>query len=166
MTRFIAALAAALVFSCSALAESPPGKAVRTDVFVAQVAGGNTFEIESSKLALNRSKDKAVRSFADRMVKDHTEAAMKFRSALSEAKLKAPPEGLDAGHKAVLDGLRKKDDVSFDKAYVEAQHKAHVETIALFEDYAKGGDNARMKRFAQEVLPTLRTHLELVSKMH
>jgi predicted outer membrane protein len=40
-----------------------------------------------------------------------------------------------------------------------------IETVAMFEAYAKGGDNARMKQFANEMLPTLKTHLDQVSKL-
>jgi putative membrane protein len=35
----------------------------------------------------------------------------------------------------------------------------------MFEAYAKGGDNARMKQFANEMLPTLKAHLDQVSKI-
>lgn len=36
--------------------------------------------------------------------------------------------------------------------------KARSPSPAMFEAYAKGGDNARMKQFANELLPTLKTH--------
>jgi putative membrane protein len=49
--------------------------------------------------------------------------------------------------------------------YVKAQHDGHVETVAMFEAYATGGDNARMKQFANEMLPTLKTHLDQVSTL-
>ena len=66
---------------------------------------------------------------------------------------------------AIFDGLEAKDAASFDKAYVDAQDKAHVETVDLFNDSARGGDNARLKAFAVELLPTLQSHLEHVSRM-
>ena len=42
----------------------------------------------------------------------------------------------------------------FDKAYIEAQYKAHVETLELFKGYAQGGEDTRMRAFAAELLPT------------
>ena len=162
MLKLVSALALVALMVAPAHAADPP----RTDVFVAQVSGGNTFEIESSKLAMTKTKAEPVRSFANEMVADHTAAAAKFKQALSEAKVNPPREGVDAKHKAVLDDLQKKDGAGFDKAYVEAQHKAHTETVELFEAYGKGGDNARLKQFAQEMLPTLRKHLEHVRKLH
>jgi putative membrane protein len=133
--------------------------------FLTKAEAGNKFEIESSKLALDKSKAEAVRTFANMMVKDHGEAAAKMKSAVTEAKLSAPPDALDAKHKAMLDDLAKKEGPAFDKAYVEAQLKGHEETVALFQAYANGGDNPRIKQFAKDLLPTLRMHLEHVRKI-
>lgn len=38
-------------------------------------------------------------------------------------------------------------------------------TRSMFEAYAKGGDNARMKQFASDMLPTLKMHLDQVGKL-
>lgn len=162
MFRIFSALISLVLVTAPAYAVDPP----KADVFVAQVAGGNTFEIESSKLAATKTKAEPVRAFAAEMVTDHTAAAAKFKQALTEGKVKPPAEGVEAKHKAILDDLRKKDGTAFDSAYIEAQHKAHTETIELFQSYADGGDNARLKQFAQEMLPTLRKHLEHVTKLH
>jgi predicted outer membrane protein len=35
----------------------------------------------------------------------------------------------------------------------------------MFQAYADGGDNARMKQFAKDMLPTLKTHLDHVTKL-
>lgn len=161
MARWLISLLCSVWLAVPALAVDAP----RTDMFVAQTAGGNMFEIESSKLALDRSKNDKVRQFANQMVTDHTQAGAKFKQALTEAKLKAPPEAMDSKHKAVFEDLRKRDARDFDKAYIEAQYKAHTETVEMFEAYAQRGENARMKQFAAELLPKLREHLEHVKKL-
>ena len=92
----------------AALAADPASKQASAPVaptatFVAQAAFGTMFEIESSKLALERSKAAAVKAFAQRMVDDHSAAAVKFKEAVLEAKLAMPPDKLDAKHQAVLE---------------------------------------------------------------
>jgi putative membrane protein len=154
------------VFAADPATNQAAGPPAPTATFVAMAAAGNLFEIQSSELALRRSKSSAVRDFANRMVTDHNSAAAKFKQAVADAKLTPPAEKLDAKHQAILDDLKAKDDASFDRAYIEAQYKAHVETVALFQAYAKGGENARMKAFAADVLPTLQGHLDHVTKMH
>jgi putative membrane protein len=136
-----------------------------TATFVAQAAFGNMFEIESSKLALERSKAAPVKAFAQRMVDDHSAAAVKFKEAVLEAKLAMPPDKLDARHQAVLSELAGKQGDDFDKAYIEAQYKAHVETVELFKGYGQAGEDTRMRAFAAELLPKLEAHLQHVTKM-
>ena len=45
------------------------------------------------------------------------------------------------------------------------QREAHSEAIALFESYAKEGDNASLKAFAQETLPALKMHKEAIEEI-
>jgi putative membrane protein len=179
MRRTIFGLLAASVFPLMlagdpvAFAADPPAKQAAvpamatpsTSTFLTNTAGANLFEIESSKAALAKAKNDKVKAFANLMVTDHTGAGTKFKQAVADAKLTPPAEKLDAKHQALLDDLKKKDGAAFDSAYVKAQHDGHVETVAMFEAYAKGGDNARMKQFANEMLPTLKTHLDQVSKI-
>ena len=136
MLRFavIVALAIAAPAFSPVLAADPATKQASAPVaptatFVAQAAFGNMFEIESSKLALDRSKTGPVKDFAQRMVDDHSAAAVKFKEAVLEAKLAMPPDKLDAKHRAIVDQLAGKQGGDFDQAYIEAQYKAHVETV-------------------------------------
>jgi putative membrane protein len=173
MTRLLVSLIAAVGLTSPAVYAADPapnvaastGVAVSTDTFLTQVASGNQFEIDSSKLALTKTKSEAVRGFATQMIADHSAAAIKFKQAIADAGLKAPAEGVDPKLQAIIDDMRKKDAAGFDKIYIDAQYKAHVETVALFEAYANKGDNPRIRQFAQELLPTLRSHLEHVTKL-
>jgi putative membrane protein len=173
--RLLAASALPLILASApgAFAADPPAKQAAapamatpsTSTFLTNTAVANLFEIESSKVALAKTKNDKIKAFANLMVTDHTGAGTKFKQAVADAKLTPPAEKLDAKHQALLDDLKKKDSATFDTAYVKAQHDGHVETVAMFEAYAKGGDNARMKQFANEMLPTLKAHLDQVSKI-
>jgi putative membrane protein len=170
MTRFALLLVIGVGLTATAFAGDPArnqaaAPAAPTATFVASVAFGNQFEIDSGKLALDRTKSAAIEASAHRMVDDHSAAAVKFMEVVTETKLTAPPEKLDARHQAMLDDLRAKNDTEFDKAYIDAQYKVHVETVALFEGYGKGGENARLRKFAEELLPTLQDHLDHLGKM-
>jgi putative membrane protein len=160
-------LAASAAFAADppATASAPAGTAVSTDAFLKQTAVGNQFEIDSSKLALSKSNSTDVKAFATQMVNDHSTAGAAFKKAVSDAKLKEPSTS-DDKHDALLKDLRAKSGADFDKAYVDAQKQGHVETVALFEAYAKGGDNPRIKQFAQDLLPKLREHLDHVRKLN
>lgn len=59
------------------------------------------------------------------------------------------------------DELAKKSGVDFDKAYLSAIIDDHKKTIKLFEKESKRGDDAELKSWATNTLPTLRHHLEM-----
>jgi putative membrane protein len=141
-------------------APSPPSAR-----FVADAAAGALFEIKSGKLVLARSKSETVRALANRMVADHTAAFARLKQVVGKETLAAPSDQLDAKHKAILEDLNNTDDASFDKAYIETQYKVHLEALDLFKAYAKGTDNAALKRYAAEMVPTLQAHLEQISKL-
>jgi putative membrane protein len=133
--------------------------------FVPAAASANLFEIESSKLALERGQSAAVKDFAKRMVSDHAQAAIKMKQAVSEAKMQLPPEKLSAKDQKAYDALKGAHPATFDKAYIEAQYNAHVEAVKLFSAYAKKRDNQRLKALATELLPTLQSHLDQITKL-
>jgi putative membrane protein len=54
-----------------------------TPDFVKEVAISDLFEIESSKLAAQRASDEATKSFASKMVTDHTKTSTELKQAVS-----------------------------------------------------------------------------------
>lgn len=142
-------------------AANPP----TTAFFVQAAVVGNLFEVESSKLALERAQSPAVKTFAQHMVDDHNKAGVKLSDAIAKANVAQPPMRLDARRLTVLDGLRGKQGADFEKAYVEAQYAAHVDAVEQFKGYAAAGENADLKAVAAELLPTLQKHLGEVTKL-
>ena len=70
------------------------------------------------------------------------------------------PGQLDMAHQKKMDGLKAASAGKFLKQYKSDQVKGHQEAVALFEGYAAGGDNAELKAWAQQTLPTLQHHLQ------
>jgi putative membrane protein len=129
--------------------------------FVNKAAVGGMFEVESSNLAGSAAMDDTVKDFATMMVTDHTAANTKLKTVAEEQKLTVPA-ALEAKHQAMLDKLNGAKGEAFDQAYVQAQRDAHDEAVSLFEDYSQNGDNALLKTFATETLPTLKMHQEKI----
>src|SRR5262245_29335149 len=66
-----------------------------TKAFVETAAAANQFEIDSSKLALTKTKNKEIIAFAKMMVGDHTRIGKHFVVALGKANTGiTPPSGL------------------------------------------------------------------------
>ncbi|MFI0847125.1 DUF4142 domain-containing protein [Mesorhizobium sp. IMUNJ 23232] len=152
-----AATAAALYVALPALA------ADTAQEFVNKAAIGGMFEVESSKVAAGKVQDQSVEDFAQKMIDDHGAANAKLATIAGEQKLEVPT-ALDAKHKADLDTLNNAVD-PVDAPYIQMQRDAHAEAVTLFETYAQDGDNAPLKSFAAETLPTLKMHREMVEAM-
>ena len=127
--------------------------------FVKKASGGNAFEIEQASLALKQASNAAVKEFAHMMTTDHTKAEKKLEEAAATASAKPEPK-LDEPHQAKVDALRGKTGSAFDMSYKADQVQAHEETAALLESYGKDGQNAALKAWAAETLPTVKEHLD------
>jgi putative membrane protein len=68
-------------------------------------------------------------------------------------------------HAAMLETLKGASEQDFQALYIEMQTVAHMEAVTLFATYAKGGDDAAVKAFAAETLPTLAMHKMHVMKL-
>lgn len=131
--------------------------------FVDTAAVAGLFEIETSKVALERSKNPEVRKFAQMMVDDHTRIAANLKKAAAAASGDITvPSALDAEHEAMLAKLKTANGTEFDTLYVQAQTTAHEQAVGLFGSFAKDGDQSGLKAFAAETLPILQKHLEHV----
>jgi putative membrane protein len=156
-------LTACLAAATAIAFASPALTAESAQEFVNKAANGGKFEVDSSKVAQGKLTDKGVQDFAQKMIDDHGAANAKLASIAAEQKLQVPSE-LDAQHKAELDKLQQAK-APVDQPYVALQRSAHTDAVALFEAYAKDGDNATLKSFAQDTLPTLKMHKDMIEKI-
>ena len=104
-------------------------------------------EIQSSQLALSRNPDADTKPFAEKMVKDHQQTSAELKSLIDGGKVHATlPTALDAEHQKMLDALKATQGKQFDQAYDRMQVEAHEQAVALFEAYARDGDNPDLNR--------------------
>jgi putative membrane protein len=129
--------------------------------FAVEAADGSMLEIEASKLALQKATDQSVKTFAQKMITDHTKASTELKSIASQKNITLPTTMSDE-HQKVLDKLTKESGTEFDKEYMEAMDKAHEKDVKLFEDATKEDDlDPALKTFASKTLPIIRMHAQM-----
>jgi putative membrane protein len=134
--------------------------------FVTAAATSDMFEIQSAKLAEQKSTDPAVKKFAARMIKDHTASSNKLKALLAKGGINATLlTDLDARRKGMLDNLSKAGPADFDKMYVHQQVDAHDEAVTLLKGFIDHGDNDALKGFAQSILPTVQEHQAMAKQL-
>ena len=143
--------------------------AATSNDFVDNAAAGGIAEIETSRLALEKSSSADIKAFANMMITDHSKANDEL-AALARKNDIEVPDTTTLVKKAKEKILEVRDE-SFDAAYANNQVKAHEETIELFkkeantvtDDKVKG--TTELKAFAQKMLPALEKHLAEAKKL-
>ena len=163
-------LAAPVALAQTIKEKAPSAQATRgaykADEFIEKAGSGGMFEVQSSELALQKVTDAKIKEFAERMVADHKASNDELKSIVQSAQLPPAPAALDKKHKEMMDELQAAGPGrEFDRAYLEAQLKAHKEAVELFWTYAREGDNPELKTFAQRALPTLEDHFKHVQNL-
>ena len=143
--------------------------AATSNDFVDKAAAGGIAEIETSRLALEKSKSADIKEFANMMITDHAKANDELAAIAKKNDIEVPDSTtlVKQAKEKILD-MR---DESFDAAYANNQVKAHEDTIELFkkeantvtDDKVKGA--MELKGFAQKMLPGLEKHLDMAKKL-
>ena len=167
MSKTLMIAAGCGLFASVAFAQSPPAVGTPlTQDFVNKVAISDMFEVQSSQLALAKQADADTKPFAEKMVQDHQKTSSELKALVAGGKVKATlPTALDSPHQKLLDELKAKNGTDFDASFDQIQLKAHQDAVALFDAYAKGGDNSELKGWAFKTLPHLREHLSMAEKL-
>ncbi|NKK74035.1 DUF4142 domain-containing protein [Rhizobium anhuiense] len=142
------------------------GIAPKTEDFVQEAATSDMFEIESSKLALERG-DSATKTFAQQMVTDHEKTSSELKALISAGKVKAQlPSAMTSAQQDMLDKLKGLQGDDFIKQYHSDQEAAHEDAVDLFKRYGEGGDNAELKAWAASTRPALEHHLQMAEDLN
>jgi putative membrane protein len=158
-------------------ADNPAGKpaaqtanapsAADVNGYVEKAATADMFEVQSSQMALEKTKDPSLRKFAEHMVNDHTKSSHKLQDTLKAANIAVtPPAKLDQAHQDQLAQLRSASGDQFDRQYRDMQLQGHQEALKLHSDYSKNGGNEALKRFATETAPVVQQHLNEIQALN
>jgi putative membrane protein len=172
--KYIASGLAVVLLTTPALAQSigektgvnsTLGITPTTADFVKEAATSDMFEIQSSQLAQERG-NAAEKTFAATMIKDHQKTSDDLKSMISSREVTAElPSELDSSHQGEIDKLKSLKGANFSSRYDSDQQSGHKDAVSLFERYAKGGDNPKLKDWADKTLPTLRHHLDMANEL-
>ena len=164
---------AALACASSALAQPVLSAANRptqtpTDApsYVDEAFAADAFEVTSSKLALSRSRDPAVRDLAERMIDDGTMTTNALLAAAEEANVPPPTSASSDDVKgAMMDALTQTSGKDFDDTYIAQQRRIQQEQLALHQRYAADGDNDILRDYAVDTAARAADQLDEVNNL-
>ncbi|QJR81680.1 DUF4142 domain-containing protein [Alteromonas pelagimontana] len=136
---------------------------IDADDFVEDASAKGIAEVESAKVAQQKSSSADIKAFAQKMITDHSAANKELASIARSKNLEISDEaGMVSKAKKLM--MEQRDDQSFDEAYAESQVEAHEDTIELFKQAAMS-DDAEIAAFAKKTLPKLQHHLKMAKDL-
>jgi putative membrane protein len=127
--------------------------------FATKAAQGGLIEVRLGELAQQQAKSTEVKDFGQRMVEDHGQANDKLKQ-IAEPKGIELPQDLSEDAQATQKELQGKSGAEFDEAYMDEMVRDHEDDVAAFEDYVENAKDPELRSFAEEILPTLKEHLD------
>ena len=125
------------------------------------IAQANISEIAAGKLALQNSQSDDVKSFAQKMIDDHTKAQQELQTLADSKGVKLPTEP-DAKHKALAKVMAGMKGEAFDKRYLKQgglnDHENTHKLLARVQDKAKDAD---LKAYAAKTITAVDEHLTM-----
>lgn len=163
LQQFSRGLIAATLITLAGTVAVAASEKIDDQDFIEEASARGIAEIETARLALEKSTSPQVRDFANAMMADHTVANQKLVALAATKNLEAADEAALVNQaKALI--LKLRGEASFDKAYANNQVVAHGETIELFRKAARSTD-ADISGFATTILPKLEHHLQQAEEL-
>ncbi|WP_380875836.1 hypothetical protein ACFB49_06200 [Sphingomonas sp. DBB INV C78] len=138
-----------------------PGQA-----FANTAASSDAFEIATSNLALEKAQSRTIKTFAQQMVKAHTESTAKLKAAAGSASPAITPDAtLTPAQQGKLTALEGKSGAEFDQAYATEQVAAHQAALDALRSYSASADVPALGAFATAMAPVVAAHLNMAKSL-
>jgi len=128
--------------------------------FMNEAASGGMAEVDLGRLAARKGANAQVRSFGNRMVRDHSKANAELKSLASRMHVTLPTE-MTAEQKTEKANLMKLSGAEFDREYMRMMVEDHDKDVAAFQQKSAGAADATLKAWVTKTLPTLEEHQRL-----
>ncbi len=160
--------------STEATPAKPAEKPMTDAEIVAVTSTANNGEIEMAQLATKSATNADVKNFAAMMITQHRDMETKGKALATKAKI--TPADNDASTQlktdvaTVVSSLKNQKGKDFDKAYMEAQVKAHRDVLNMFDSkLLPNAQNGELKTLLTDARSHVATHLakaeEIQSKL-
>jgi putative membrane protein len=123
----------------------------------------NVLEIKLGELAQKKAESAEVKSFAQRMVTDHTAAQNSLQSVAQKAGITLPTD-LDSKDKNTYNRLEKLSGKQFDREYMNAMVAGHTKTANNMKHEENKLSDSDLKSWDINTLKTVEEHVKLAKQ--
>ncbi len=149
----------------SSMQQSAATEPMLPSTYVMKARAGDLYEKESSRLLLTTTKNAKLRSFAEKMIADHTKSTNDVKAAAMKAGLHAKPPMLEPTGRANMAALRQVSGTARDMLYVEQQKASHDAALEVHQGFANSGMSRPLKSAAAKIAPVVQSHIDMLDEM-
>ena len=141
------------------------GAAASADqTYVQNAAASDMFEIETSRLALEKATMPAIKTYAQMMIDEHSKSSTELKAAAGQAGIPVPAM-LSPEMQTKVEALRTKSGAEFDSLYLGDQRAGHQDTLAKVNAYLAAAPAGPLKDHASKVTGVVQKHLNSLEKI-
>jgi putative membrane protein len=129
--------------------------------FVLEAAIGGLMEVQAGQIAQQNAQSQRVKDFGGMMVTDHSKANDELKSYASGHGINLP-DSLPKDKQKHLNAMKNMKGAAFDKHYVSMMVDDHQKDVAKFKKASENCNDAQLKTWAANTLPTLQKHLDSI----
>lgn len=127
---------------------------------VGVVMAVNNGEIETSRVALNRSQTATIREFAQRMITDHTAINQRLQAMNVAPMENGTTQQLRSLTQQSVQRLQQYEGAALDRAYIDQQIELHEYTLNLLDStLIPSATTSQMRAELQQTRSTIEAHL-------
>jgi predicted outer membrane protein len=148
----------------SAEAPAQPQAAPGANEFLVQVMEDSLAEIELCMLALQKSSNDDIKTFAQSMIDEHGRLGEEIEQLAQQMKVRLPKK-LTPEHASMIDGMSALKAGQFDKRFVEKNLEYHENDLKVFKHYAAEEKEGPARKLAETGVRLFTKHLKMVKDL-
>jgi len=129
--------------------------------FLRKAMSSGMEEVQNAQLAMQNAQRSETRSAASMMLEDHQRANQQLESIAQRKGVSSSGSGASAQSDQSRSRLAS-GGADFDSRYVTEEIRHHRESISDFRKEASSGSDPDLRQFAQDTLPKLEHHLDML----
>jgi putative membrane protein len=167
MLKKIAPLVAAALLAPAAAHAAPPPAGVSglDQEYLKAAAAGDAFEVQGARIALERSSDSKLRSYARMLYRDHRKSMHETLVLAQRLGVKGVAGRPTKSQSWELKSVARMKAGAFHRWYLLLESHDHKDDISEARDERDNGTNAAVRSSARQELPVLIKHLKVAERL-
>ena len=142
----------------------PPTISPAEQDFTMKAAQANLAEIDMARIAMQKSDNTDVRDYANMIQSDHSSALQDLADLMIDKNVPQPKK-VAADTQKDIDRMNTLTGPEFDREFVNMMVSDHQKAVEMFRDQQAIAQNEDVKKYVENVLPTLEMHLEKAQRL-